>query len=126
MSRKKNFTPTLIFGVIIAALVIFSLYDFKKAKQEKGLGDRKSLPTDEGMLFSFPGSARSCFWMKDMHFSLDMLWLNSARQVVYIQPDASPDTYPQTFCPSEPAQYVVARDSPTEDSVEVPWADSPV
>ena len=27
---------------------------------------------------------------------------------------------------SEPAEYVVARDSPTEDSVEVPWADRPV
>lgn len=26
---------------------------------------------------------------------------------------------------TEPAEYVVARDSPTEDSVEVPWADSP-
>ena len=26
---------------------------------------------------------------------------------------------------SEPAEYVVARDSPTEDSVEVPWADQP-
>jgi uncharacterized RmlC-like cupin family protein len=25
---------------------------------------------------------------------------------------------------SEPAEYVVARDSPTEDSVEVPWAES--
>ena len=24
---------------------------------------------------------------------------------------------------SDPAEYVVARDSPTEDSVEVPWAD---
>jgi uncharacterized RmlC-like cupin family protein len=24
-----------------------------------------------------------------------------------------------------PAEYVVARDSPTEDSVEVPWADNP-
>ncbi|HEX6389295.1 MAG TPA: cupin domain-containing protein [Solirubrobacteraceae bacterium] len=26
---------------------------------------------------------------------------------------------------SEPADYVVARDSPTEDSVEVPWAEAP-
>jgi uncharacterized RmlC-like cupin family protein len=26
---------------------------------------------------------------------------------------------------TEPAEYVVARDSPTEDSVEVPWADRP-
>jgi uncharacterized RmlC-like cupin family protein len=24
---------------------------------------------------------------------------------------------------SEPAEYVVARDSPTEDSVEMPWAE---
>jgi uncharacterized RmlC-like cupin family protein len=26
---------------------------------------------------------------------------------------------------SEPADYVVSRDSPTEDSVEVPWAEAP-
>ena len=26
---------------------------------------------------------------------------------------------------TEPAEYVVARDSPTEDSVEVPWAERP-
>jgi uncharacterized RmlC-like cupin family protein len=26
---------------------------------------------------------------------------------------------------TDPAEYVVARDSPTEDSVEVPWADQP-
>jgi uncharacterized RmlC-like cupin family protein len=26
---------------------------------------------------------------------------------------------------TEPADYVVARDSPTEDSVEVPWAERP-
>jgi uncharacterized RmlC-like cupin family protein len=26
---------------------------------------------------------------------------------------------------TEPAEYVVARDAPNEDSVEVPWADAP-
>ena len=31
----------------------------------------------------------------------------------------------QNVSESEPAEYIVARDSPTEDSVEVPWADSP-
>src|SRR6185312_16950722 len=29
----------------------------------------------------------------------------------------------QNLSDSEPAEYVVARDSPTEDSVEVPWAE---
>jgi uncharacterized RmlC-like cupin family protein len=28
----------------------------------------------------------------------------------------------QNLSDAEPAEYVVARDSPTEDSVEVPWA----
>jgi uncharacterized RmlC-like cupin family protein len=28
----------------------------------------------------------------------------------------------ENLSPSEPAEYVVARDSPHEDSVEVPWA----
>ena len=31
----------------------------------------------------------------------------------------------QNVSAAEPAEYIVARDSPTEDSVEVPWADSP-
>ena len=31
----------------------------------------------------------------------------------------------QNISDTDPAEYVVARDSPTEDSVEVPWADSP-
>jgi uncharacterized RmlC-like cupin family protein len=31
----------------------------------------------------------------------------------------------QNLSDSEPAEYVVARDSPTEDSVEVPWAEEP-
>ena len=29
----------------------------------------------------------------------------------------------QNLSDAEPAEYVVARDSPTEDSVEVPWAE---
>ena len=31
----------------------------------------------------------------------------------------------QNISETEPAEYIVARDSPTEDSVEVPWADRP-
>jgi hypothetical protein len=29
----------------------------------------------------------------------------------------------QNLSDADPAEYVVARDSPTEDSVEVPWAE---
>jgi uncharacterized membrane protein (UPF0127 family) len=77
------------------------------AEQEKGLGGRASLPQNDAMLFPFTTPAVQCFWMKNMEFSLDMVWLNANKQVVHIQSDVSPATYPETFCPSTPAQYVL-------------------
>jgi uncharacterized membrane protein (UPF0127 family) len=74
---------------------------------ETGLGGRASLPLNEGMLFIFDTPAVQCFWMKDMHFPLDIIWLNASKEVIYIQPDVSPNTYPQSFCPPFPAQYVI-------------------
>jgi len=75
--------------------------------QAKGLGGRQSLPTNQGMLFTFNQSGTRCFWMKDMHFSLDILWLDESRQVRHIEHNVLPGTYPHTFCPSVPARYVI-------------------
>jgi uncharacterized protein len=78
------------------------------ATQEKGLGDRPSLPTNQGMLFVFPPPATvQCFWMQAMHFPLDIIWLNVHKQVVYVQPDVSPATYPNAFCPKVQTGYVI-------------------
>ena len=43
--------------------------------------------------------------------------------MVYVPPRETHTV--QNVSDSEPAEYIVARDSPTEDSVEVPWADQP-
>lgn len=75
--------------------------------QEKGLGGRKTMTKDDGMLFLFAGEDKRCFWMKDMHFSLDIIWLNDAKEVVHIEPNVSPGSYPEDFCPNEPARYVI-------------------
>ncbi|HEV2403036.1 MAG TPA: DUF192 domain-containing protein [Candidatus Saccharimonadales bacterium] len=76
-------------------------------EQAQGLGGRHAMPLYSGMLFIFPTASEQCFWMKDMHFPLDMIWLNSAKQVVYMQAAISPNTYPETFCPESPARYVI-------------------
>jgi hypothetical protein len=75
--------------------------------QQLGLGQRASLPKDQGMLFVFGQAAQQCFWMKDMHFPLDMIWLSPSHRVEHIQPDVSPKTYPNSFCPDVTAQYVI-------------------
>jgi len=76
-------------------------------EQELGLGQRASLPIDEGMLFIFDTPSEYAFWMKDMSFPIDMIWLDAGFHIVYIAENVSPDTYPQTFSPSAPSLYVL-------------------
>lgn len=75
--------------------------------QAKGLGGRLSLLPDHGMLFSFKDDAKRCFWMKDMRFPIDIIWLDAQHRVQHIAPDVSPRTYPHTFCPNAPTRYVI-------------------
>jgi uncharacterized protein len=76
-------------------------------KQQLGLGKRQSLPAKQGMIFPYDVDDKQCFWMKDMNFSIDMIWVDAEKRVVHIQPKVSPDTYPQTFCTPTPSRYVV-------------------
>lgn len=77
------------------------------AQQELGLGGRTGLGVNDGMLFIFPDDAQHMFWMKDMQFSIDMIWFSADGTVIYIQPDVSPATYPETFGPAENSRYVL-------------------
>jgi len=71
-----------------------------------GLSGRDEIGDHEGMLFVFDEpSAQNCFWMKDMRFSIDMVWLDSAKRVLNSISDVSPDTYPDSFCPVSEAKY---------------------
>ncbi len=98
------------------------------AVQEQGLGGRNSLGSNEGMLFVFPTDGHNLFWMKDMRFSIDIIWLDSAGRVVYIVPDLSPATYPQTFGPSllsrfvleVPAGWTAAHQTQIGDTAQLP------
>jgi uncharacterized protein len=74
---------------------------------ERGLGGRARLAPDAGMLFVFPEDGRYSFWMKDMHFPIDMLWIAADHSIVFMVEHASPDSYPKTFTPESPARYVL-------------------
>ncbi len=77
------------------------------AEREQGLSGITSLAEDQGMLFVFPKDGIYSFWMKDMLFSIDMLWVSQDGRVVYIVPSSSPATYPHAFTPNTPARYVL-------------------
>ncbi len=75
--------------------------------REQGLSGRPGLDDTQGMLFVFQNDMPHAFWMKDMLFSIDMLWLTADKHVVYIVPNASPDSYPGTFLSKDPARFVL-------------------
>lgn len=72
-----------------------------------GLSIKENLPEGEGMLFIFPKSGEYSFWMKDMKFPIDIIWIDENRRVVFIQPNAKPESYPATFTPEDDALYVL-------------------
>ena len=72
-----------------------------------GLGGREVLKSGQGMLFIFDTDAPYGFWMKDMKISIDIIWLDSNKKVVYMAQSISPSTYPSSFAPSVPARYVL-------------------
>src|SRR3989344_805121 len=65
------------------------------AQYKLGLSGRESLVEGQGMLFVFTQPNRDGFWMKDMHFSLDILWADSNGKIITIAHDISPSTFPQ-------------------------------
>lgn len=77
------------------------------ADRSSGLSGVSSMQYSDGMLFEFETAATHGFWMKGMQFPLDIIWLDADGVVVHIEEQLSPDTFPRTFYPAAPAQYVI-------------------
>ena len=60
---------------------------------------RTGLDQDKGMLFVFTTDDKQSFWMKNMHFSLDILWISVDGRIVYIS-EGTP------ACKVDPAQFI--------------------
>jgi hypothetical protein len=72
------------------------------ALRARGLSGRPGLAPEQGMLFLFEAPRIQSFWMKDMRFEIDILWIRDGR-IVSITPDvplpASPRELPQYRSP---------------------------
>ena len=58
-------------------------------EKAQGLGNRFSLPEGMGMLFQYNQAGEYTFWMKGMHFPIDILWINRGA-VVHIEKKVPP------------------------------------
>lgn len=77
-------------------------------QRAQGLSGWDTLPDGEGMLFVFPEDGYHAFWMKDMKFPIDIVWISKDGVVVDTQRGVSPETYPEySFVPQMPVRYVL-------------------
>jgi uncharacterized membrane protein (UPF0127 family) len=76
-------------------------------KQALGLSGRARLEENTGMLFSFASEGIHTFWMKDMRFPIDIIWLDPSGKITGVEQNVKPETYPETFGGDYLSQYVL-------------------
>lgn len=69
-------------------------------RRSKGLGGRENLASGSGMLFVFPEEKKYQFWMKDMKFPIDFIFIKGGKIVDILsnvpppQPNQKTETLP--------------------------------
>lgn len=124
LSQKRILLFLSFFIIILAIFVIFGANKpikqvvvlsgkefkadiaYKSEELEKGLSGREALPPGYGLLFVFDKPDKYGFWMKDMNFPIDMIWISDTNKIVGLQKSVSPSTYPEVFYPENNSLYV--------------------
>jgi uncharacterized membrane protein (UPF0127 family) len=68
------------------------------------------------MLFDMGKNGQYPFWMKDMNFPIDIVWLDNDFKVVEIGENIDPSTYPSTIGGNTVSRYVL--EIPGDKSIE--------
>ena len=107
--KKTNFRSNLIV-IIIIVFAIFLIQNNTKENAEvciegncffvelaktnieksKGLMFKEFLKDNEGMLFIYDSDGEYNFWMQNTLISLDIIWINAEREVIFIKHEALP------------------------------------
>ncbi|RJR25533.1 DUF192 domain-containing protein [Candidatus Microgenomates bacterium] len=84
--------------------------------RQQGLSERKSLCPDCGMLFLFPEPGFYGFWMRKMHFDIDIIWVRGETIVDIAKSVSRPGPHEfesprKTYTSREPADKVIEVNS---------------
>lgn len=93
------------------------------AEHMQGLSGRNSLADNGGMFFIFDKPDTYGFWMKDMKFSIDIIWINGD-EVVYVTRDLNPNSYPSIFSSPSPADKVLEVKAGTAERLNIVGGDN--
>jgi uncharacterized membrane protein (UPF0127 family) len=78
-----------------------------REERVRGLGGRRCIGPNQGMLWTYKHPVHISFWMDGMKFPIDIVWIGPDHRVVWIEPRLSPSTYPKTFANEQKAALYV-------------------
>jgi uncharacterized membrane protein (UPF0127 family) len=96
-------------NVAVNDFVLIADVSASNEQKTKGLSVKDELAEKEAMLFVFDNEAQHTFWMKDMKFPIDIIWIDSNKTVVHIEHNLQPCSS-ELLCPTY---------KPTDDSLYV-------
>ncbi|MCC7436582.1 DUF192 domain-containing protein [Candidatus Nomurabacteria bacterium] len=76
-------------------------------EREQGLSNTPYLEANSGKLFVFDTARVYGFWMKEMNYPIDIIWIDQNNKIIDITRDLKPETYPEVFYPSSDVLYVL-------------------
>lgn len=85
-------------NVIVNGLVLVADVSATNEQRTKGLSVKDALAEDEAMLFVFDNEGEHTFWMKNMKFPIDIVWIDSDKTVVHIEHNLQPCSS-EILCP---------------------------
>lgn len=91
-------------------------------KRSRGLSGRKNLCEDCAMLFLFSESGKFSFWMKDMEFDLDIIWI-ARNEIAHIAKNVSRIKEFERINPRIEADKVLEINAGLADSLDIKVGD---
>ena len=86
-------------NVTMNGLVLVADIAATDEQRTKGLSVKDRLGENEAMLFVFDNEAEHSFWMKNMKFPIDIIWLDSDKTIVHIEHNLQPCSF-ELLCPT--------------------------
>ncbi len=126
-NSTKTSTPQEIKTVKIGDTSVRVKVAQTDTERQKGLSGRSSLEKNEGMLFVINNKATPTFWMKDMKFAIDIIWILSSSgdvkngKIIQIDknalapPPGTSDNKLKLYSPKSAVDYVLEVNSGYSD-----------
>lgn len=106
-TKTNEYKPIRLYPLKIGNAGIGLELKVTDNEKYRGLSLRPSLPQNQGMLFVFDKPEKYSFFIRDMKFPLDIIWIDENYKITEIMRNLPIDSPAKPYMPKSPAKYVL-------------------